>query len=150
MADTRSEGATLSGDGDNQTMHHDFESLDPMHEDERGNTELARLRRNYSRASTAHANSSLGHDSTRTEKVTSLPRKLTAGCRKFWRHQVSITVDHQTCRDHLGMFYIKLVPAAIYTFIFFYLSFLCEEIAMHILLPIFPFYLLPATIFRLV
>jgi hypothetical protein len=81
----------------------DFEAQQSTHEDERGNTELARLRRNYSRASTARTVAASNYDPTRAEKASSLPEKLTAACRKFWRQQISITVDHSTCRDHLGM-----------------------------------------------
>ncbi|EPE24553.1 hypothetical protein GLAREA_08405 [Glarea lozoyensis ATCC 20868] len=93
----------MAAEGENSASRSDFESLDPTHEDERGNTELARLRRNYSRASTAHATDILSDDPTRAEKVTSLPGKFTAACRSFWRHQISVTVDHRTCRDHLAL-----------------------------------------------
>jgi hypothetical protein len=102
----------MAAEGQNSPSRSDFESLDPTHEDERGNTELARLRRNYSRASTVHAINVSGDDPTRAEKVISLPGKLTAACRRFWRHQISVTVDHHTCRDHLGMFYIEACPCS--------------------------------------
>jgi hypothetical protein len=87
-----------------RTSQDDLDQQEPTHEDERGNTELARLRRNYSRASTARTIAASNHDPTRAEKASSIPGKLTAACRKFWRHQISITVDHNTCRDHLGMY----------------------------------------------
>jgi hypothetical protein len=63
-------------------------------------TELARLRRNYSRASSYHTPST----SITTKKPTTVPERFTYSIRKFWRHQVSVTVEHKTCRDHLGMF----------------------------------------------
>lgn len=59
-------------------------------------TELARLRRRYT-------------DRTRSpalppeNKPTSLISHGIWAVKKFWRRQVSITVDHDTCRDHLGM-----------------------------------------------
>lgn len=65
--------------------------------DAREDTELARLRRRY----TSHSHPS---SAAPTEKK---PSTLLEHClyaiRKFWRHQVSITVNHDTCRDHLGM-----------------------------------------------
>ncbi|KAG9233165.1 hypothetical protein BJ875DRAFT_54007 [Amylocarpus encephaloides] len=86
------------GTGGSEEHHHDgsFDSSEasPTQEDDCGNTELAKLRRNYSRASTRNA-------SSLTAKPSTPLGKLTAGVRGFWRHQISITVDHKTCRDHL-------------------------------------------------
>jgi hypothetical protein len=65
-------------------------------------TELARLRRNYSRASSYHPP---GTTST-TKKPTTVLERFAYSIKKFWRHQVSITVEHSTCRDHLGMFWL--------------------------------------------
>ncbi len=63
-----------------------------------GATELARLRRNYSRASSYHHPGS----SVASKKPTSLRGRVLYGLESFWGHQISITVDHDTCRDHLG------------------------------------------------
>lgn len=66
----------------------------------REDTELARLRRRYT-------------DRTRSsrpaveKKPASLVEHGIYAIKKFWRHQVSITVDHNTCRDHLGMFSLQ-------------------------------------------
>ncbi len=65
---------------------------------EYGATELARLRRNYSRASSYHHQGS----STASKKPTTGPQRFIYGLKKFWRRQISIVVDHHTCRDHLG------------------------------------------------
>jgi hypothetical protein len=67
--------------------------------DAREDTELARLRRNYSRASSHRPQGS----STTSKKPTGPLERLTYVVSRFWRHQVSITVEHSTCRDHLGM-----------------------------------------------
>jgi hypothetical protein len=65
----------------------------------REDTELARLRRNYSRASSSRPQGS----STISKKPSGPLERLTFVVSRFWRHQVSITVEHSTCRDHLGM-----------------------------------------------
>ncbi|CZR55219.1 uncharacterized protein PAC_05106 [Phialocephala subalpina] len=61
-------------------------------------TELARLRRNYSLAS---------HPSRTQDPATKKPSNLLEQCvravKRAWRHQVSIIVDHETCRDHLAL-----------------------------------------------
>jgi hypothetical protein len=66
----------------------------------REDTELARLRRNYSRASSTRLQGS----SIASRKPSTLLERLTHLVSGFWRHQVSITVEHRTCRDHLGVF----------------------------------------------
>ncbi|PQE20378.1 hypothetical protein CJF30_00001678 [Rutstroemia sp. NJR-2017a BBW] len=63
-------------------------------------TELSRIRRNYTRASSTHA---LGPGPGSTAPAR-LFGKAGYSISKFWRHQVSVTVDHATCRDHLGFF----------------------------------------------
>ena len=72
----------------------------PAERDAREATELARLRRNYSRASSYQQPG----PSTASTKPTTFLERFTYGVSKFWRHQVSVTVPHDTCRDHLGMF----------------------------------------------
>jgi hypothetical protein len=63
-------------------------------------TELTRLRRRYT-------------DRTRSsglpteKKPTSLIGYSIYAVKRFWRHQVSIVVDHDTCRDHLGMYSLQ-------------------------------------------
>lgn len=89
---------TNTEDPNNEDHFESLESLErpPTHENARGATELAQLRRNYSRAST-RASAKLA------ERPATLPGKLIHEVQKFWRRQISITVDHHTCRDHLGM-----------------------------------------------
>jgi hypothetical protein len=72
------------------------------HRNAREDTELARLRRNYSRASSARLQGS--SIASRSRKPSTLLERLTHIVSGFWRHQVSITVEHSTCRDHLGVF----------------------------------------------
>ena len=67
----------------------------------REDTELARLRRNYSRASSYRPQGS----STASKRPTTPLGRFTYTVSKFWRHQISITVEHSTCRDHLGVFF---------------------------------------------
>jgi len=60
-------------------------------------TELARIRSNYTRASSYHhAGSSVG-----SSKPDGLLERFNYTIRVFWRRQISITVPHSTCRDHL-------------------------------------------------
>ena len=61
-------------------------------------TELARLRRNYSRASSYHRQGA----SIASKKPVTLRECCIYNLKKFWRHQISVTVDYDTCRDHLG------------------------------------------------
>jgi len=63
-------------------------------------TELARLRRNYSRASTYRQPGS----STPSKKPTTLLERFTYAVSKFWKRQVSVVVPHFSCRDHLGTY----------------------------------------------
>ncbi|KAN0093838.1 hypothetical protein V8E51_017022 [Hyaloscypha variabilis] len=67
--------------------------------DAREGTELARLKRNYNRASSFRPQGS----STASPKPSTLLGRLSYVVSSFWRHQISITVEHSTCRDHLGM-----------------------------------------------
>ncbi|PQE23035.1 pf02656 domain containing protein [Rutstroemia sp. NJR-2017a WRK4] len=62
-------------------------------------TELSQIRRNYTRASSTHA---LGPGPGSTAPAR-LFGKAGYSISKFWRHQVSVTVDHATCRDHLAL-----------------------------------------------
>lgn len=73
--------------------------------DAREATELARLRQNYSRAS-SYSHHRPGPGSISRKPATALGR-FTYSLSRFWRHQVSIVVPHASCRDHLGMeFYL--------------------------------------------
>ncbi|KAM3086083.1 hypothetical protein ACMFMG_000220 [Clarireedia jacksonii] len=64
-------------------------------------TELSQIRRNYTRASSAHAlGPGPGPGSTAPTRLFGKARYSIA---KFWRHQVSVTVDHAACRDHLAL-----------------------------------------------
>ncbi|KAJ8066153.1 hypothetical protein OCU04_005244 [Sclerotinia nivalis] len=60
-------------------------------------SELAHIRQNYTNASSSHA---LGPGST---APTGFFGRLTYDVSKFWRHQISVTVDHVACRDHLAV-----------------------------------------------
>jgi hypothetical protein len=71
----------------------------PAETDAREATELSRIRSNYMRATSYREQGS----STHSKKPTTLPERFTYGISKFYRHQVSVTVPHETCRDHLGM-----------------------------------------------
>lgn len=66
----------------------------------RQSTELARLRVNYSRASSRHPPETPNH----LAKPTTFLGRVKYGVQKFWRHQVSVVVAHEDCRDHLGNF----------------------------------------------
>ena len=61
--------------------------------------ELAHTRQNCTRISSAHA---LGPGST---APAGLFGQLTYSFSKFWRRQISVTVDHVACRDHLGTYH---------------------------------------------
>lgn len=61
-------------------------------------TELAAVRRQYSRAS-SHRRPDQGR--AEREPESSLGR-LSFRIAQFWRRQVSIIVPHDSCRDHLG------------------------------------------------
>ncbi|KAA8574761.1 hypothetical protein EYC84_004010 [Monilinia fructicola] len=74
-------------------------NVSPAERDQWESTELsvlAHTRQNYTRASSSHA---LGPGST---APTGFIGQFTYSISKFWRHQISVTVDHVTCRDHLG------------------------------------------------
>lgn len=62
----------------------------------RESTELDRLRRNYSRVSSRQP------PRTTISKPSTLVQKVTYEFQKFWRHQISVVVAHEDCRDHLG------------------------------------------------
>lgn len=61
-------------------------------------TELARLRSNYTRASSYRLQGS----SIASTKPNGLLECFIYTIKAFWRRQISITVAHSTCRDHLG------------------------------------------------
>ena len=65
---------------------------------EREATELAALRRHYSRASSRRP----GQGVTSREPETLFGR-VAYNIARFWSRQVSVTVPHESCRDHLGM-----------------------------------------------
>jgi len=65
----------------------------------REDTELARLRRTYSRASSYRPQGS----STTSKRPTTLLERFTYTVSRFWHRQVSVTVEHSTCRDHLAL-----------------------------------------------
>ncbi len=59
-------------------------------------TELEQLRQNYSRVSKRRQTGA-------TPKPVTLWQKLCYAIRTFWKHQVSVVVAHEHCRDYLGM-----------------------------------------------
>ncbi|KAH7391338.1 hypothetical protein BKA64DRAFT_100871 [Cadophora sp. MPI-SDFR-AT-0126] len=74
-------------------------SVDSPDTSAREATELARIRSNYTRASSYHhAGSSIG-----SSKPDRLLGRFNYTIRVFWRRQISITVAHSTCRDHLAL-----------------------------------------------
>ena len=75
----------------------------------REDTELARLRRNYSRASSYRPQGS----STSSKKPATVLERLVYIVSRFWRHQISIKVEHSTCRHHLGKSYELFCPASV-------------------------------------
>lgn len=83
---------------------------EPHEEPERSSTDidaleahhLTRLRLKYSHVSSNHQASV-----TQSTKPSTLLGILKYNIEKFWRHQISIKVDHDTCRDHLGT-YLRL------------------------------------------
>lgn len=64
-------------------------------------TELGRLRSRYSSTSMrrSHPHTTSGIEAN---EVNGFVATSKASGKKFWRNQVSITVPHATCRDHLG------------------------------------------------
>lgn len=70
----------------------------PTQDDRLEATELARLRSNYSRVS-RRSGSTIA-----VMKPATFLGLLTYNIKKFWKNQVSVSVDHEACRDHLGMF----------------------------------------------
>lgn len=68
--------------------------------DAQEDTALRRLRIQYSRASSSRQR---GSGTAATKKPTTLLERFTYTVSTFWRRQISITVPHSTCRDHLGM-----------------------------------------------
>ncbi|CAD6442096.1 0a81d20a-5499-448b-8c81-aad09bc4273b [Sclerotinia trifoliorum] len=60
-------------------------------------SELAHVRQNYTTALSSHA---LGPGSAAS---TGFFGRLTYNVSNFWRHQISVTVDHVACRDHLAV-----------------------------------------------
>ncbi|TVY42720.1 hypothetical protein LSUB1_G003206 [Lachnellula subtilissima] len=68
----------------------------PTQDDRLEATELARLRSNYSRVS-RRSNHTIA-----VMKPATFLGLLTYNIKKFWKNQVSISVDHEACRDHLG------------------------------------------------
>jgi hypothetical protein len=65
-------------------------------------TGLSRIRRQYSRASLSHHATSV----TLSQRSTPLSgwAKVKYAVSKFWKNQISVIVDHNACRDHLGMY----------------------------------------------
>jgi hypothetical protein len=106
MAETSDHLAQAPGEPDEPEPEPEPLLVDPVrpssdrNRDAREDTELARLRLNYSRASSYRAQSS----STRSKKPSNLLERFTYSILQYWRHQISITVEHSTCRDHLGTF----------------------------------------------
>lgn len=63
-------------------------------------TELTRIRSNYSRVSSAR----LPNASIVPQGPPKGLARVDHAIRSFWKHQISVTVDHAACRDHLGKF----------------------------------------------
>ncbi|KAL2063453.1 hypothetical protein VTL71DRAFT_5258 [Oculimacula yallundae] len=67
--------------------------------DAREANELARLRSNYTRATSHHQAGS----SVASAKPNGFLESFSYNIRAFWRRQISITVAHSACRDHLAL-----------------------------------------------
>ncbi|KAI9648016.1 hypothetical protein NHQ30_002644 [Ciborinia camelliae] len=63
-------------------------------------SDLTQTRQNYIHASTSHCSHVSGPGST---APTGFFSQLAYSVSKFWRHQISVTVDHVACRDHLAL-----------------------------------------------
>lgn len=74
-------------------------------------SDFVHIRRNYTNASSRRSSNAVGPGST---APISLIGQLTYGVSKFWRHQVSVTVDHVACRDHLGTYHPLFTLLPIY------------------------------------
>lgn len=85
---------TQDSPGDDQALQLE---QSPTQDDRFEATELARLRSNYSRVSQQSG------PTIAVMKPATLLGRLTYNVKKFWKNQVSIAVDHEACRDHLGM-----------------------------------------------
>jgi hypothetical protein len=101
-------------DGDEQALQPE---QPPTQDDSLESTELERIRKNYSRVSASRRS---GHGSTVTaRKPTTLVERFTYNVKKFWRYQVSVSVAHETSRDHLGMypriFFLSSCPSDTFT-----------------------------------
>ncbi|RDW87659.1 hypothetical protein BP5796_03353 [Coleophoma crateriformis] len=64
-------------------------------------TELAQVKSNYERASSNRLPST-GNVAT-PKRPTNPVALLLYNVKNFWRHQVSVTVPHEACRDHLAL-----------------------------------------------
>lgn len=69
----------------------------PIDRSAREATELARVRSNYTRVSSFHHGSSVA-----SKQPNFIYERCIYGLKAFWRRQISVTVEHSTCRDHLG------------------------------------------------
>ena len=108
--------------------------------DARESTELARLRRNYSRASSSRPRTS----SPASRPPTGLLERFTYSISKFWRHQISVTVTHASSRDHLGM---KIKPSIFLSCFTFHSS--DSDKVSNMRFPPFRFRKLPSEVFSL-
>jgi hypothetical protein len=74
----------------------------PAERNAREATELTHVNNLRHNRSPASSSSHQPGSSTAVKKPTTFLERFIYGVTKFWRHQVSITVPHDTCRDHLG------------------------------------------------
>ncbi|QSZ37464.1 hypothetical protein DSL72_008562 [Monilinia vaccinii-corymbosi] len=77
--------------------------LSPPERDSWESTELSELP--HGRQKHAHPSSPHALDPPGNTAPTGLLGRLTYSISKFWRRQVSVTVDHAACRDHLDCLY---------------------------------------------
>lgn len=85
----------------------DEEFPDNQERDAREATELAYVRRNYSRVSSYRQQRSASSISLRPSTAFG---RFKFAVTKFWRHQVTVTTPHDSCRDHLGKLSHLLKP----------------------------------------
>ncbi|CAL3972661.1 unnamed protein product [Diplocarpon coronariae] len=83
-------------------MHLDPSARTPAERSAREDTELARMRTNNYTAASSYRQQSPSR-SLISKAPETLLECLTYNTKAFWRRQISVTVAHSTCRDHLAL-----------------------------------------------
>jgi len=91
-----------SSDEDDSSRRDDSISTTRRDPDAYEATELARIRtlyRQYSQASEARRQAA----QPTPQRPQGFPARVIYDISNFWRHEISVTVDHKWCRDHLAL-----------------------------------------------